>query len=109
MSGKPQPASAGTCARHGVERAAQRGVDCGEDWCADRLLPPVRKRQPLRCFESALVAAGVRTGGARAAPMSMNRPQRRPTSLFYGGGHAAAAAMSRRYCTPDHVTDVAAA
>jgi hypothetical protein len=82
VSRNQQPASAGTCARHWVERAAGRCKDCGEDWCAECLVPPVRKRQPLRCVGCALVAAGVRTRGGRAAPMSMNRTQRRPTSPF---------------------------
>ena len=82
MSGNQQPASAGPCARHWAERAAGRRDDCGEEWCAECLVPPVRRRQPLRCVVCALVAAGVRMRGGRAPTMSMNRTQRRPTSLF---------------------------
>ena len=82
MSGKQQPASAGTCAKHWAERAAGRCDDCGEEWCADCLVPPLRKRQPLRCVDCALIAAGVRTRRNGTTPMNMNRSQRRPTSLW---------------------------
>ena len=81
MSGNQQPASAGPCARHWAERAAGRRDDCGEEWCHDCLVPPVRKRQPVRCVECAMVAAGVRTRGARTSVMDMGRA-RRPTNFF---------------------------
>ena len=82
MNGKQQPAAAGTCAKHWAERAAGRCEDCGEEWCAECLVPPVKKRQPLRCVDCALIAAGVRTRGRGSSPMNMSRAQRRPTSFF---------------------------
>jgi hypothetical protein len=69
----------GTCAKHWSERATARCEDCGELRCADRLVPPTGKRQPTRCIDCALIAAGIRTRGARrAAPMDMRRTRRRP-------------------------------
>lgn len=84
MSGnQPTNGLVGACAKHWSERAAGRCDDCGELWCTDCLVPPTRKRQPLRCVECALVAAGVRTRGPRHQPMqNMSRAQRRPTSRF---------------------------
>ena len=82
MRGNQQAASAGTCAKHWAERATGRCQDCGEEWCADCLVPPVTKRPPLGCVACALIAAGVRTRGGRAALMSMNRTQHRPPGLF---------------------------
>jgi hypothetical protein len=73
----------GACAKHWSERAVGRCDDCGEMWCTDCLVPPTRKRRPLRCVECALVAAGVRARGPRHAPMlNMSRAQRRPTSRW---------------------------
>jgi hypothetical protein len=82
VNAKQQPASAGTCAKHWSERAAGRCEDCGEEWCAECLVPPVRKRQPLRCIECALIAGGVRSRGGRGTPMNMNRAQRGGPGLF---------------------------
>jgi hypothetical protein len=73
----------GTCAKHWTERAAGRCDDCGDLWCATCLVPPARRRQPTRCVECALIAAGVRTrGGRRTAPLSMSRAQKRPTKRW---------------------------
>ncbi len=74
--------SVGACAKHFTERAVGRCDDCGELWCASCLVPPVRKRQPTRCIDCALVAAGVRAPGPRHAPLNMNRTNRRPTSRW---------------------------
>jgi len=69
----------GTCAKHWNERATGRCEDCGELWCVDCLVPPTRKRQPTRCVDCALIAAGIHTRGARrGSPMDMNRTRRRP-------------------------------
>jgi hypothetical protein len=74
-----QPANGyiGSCARHRAEHATGHCQDCGEAWCAQCLVPPASKRQPLRCVSCALVAAGVRTRSPRAGgPMNMNRSNR---------------------------------
>ncbi|MBM3658009.1 MAG: hypothetical protein FJW95_00695 [Actinobacteria bacterium] len=55
----------GTCAKHYAERAVAQCHDCNRFWCADCLVPPISKRQPLRCVDCALVAAGVRAKGPR--------------------------------------------
>jgi len=72
----------GTCNKHYAERAVAQCHDCGLFWCADCLVPPVSKRQPLRCVECALIAAGVRTKGARRNGMSnLNRVQKKTIGL----------------------------
>ena len=72
----------GTCNKHYAERAVAQCHDCGLFWCADCLVPPVSKRQPLRCVECALIAAGVRTKGPRRKGMSnMNRVQKKTIGL----------------------------
>ena len=72
----------GTCNKHYAERAVAQCHDCGLFWCADCLVPPVSKRQPLRCVECALIAAGVRTKGARRNSMSnLNRVQKKTIGL----------------------------
>jgi hypothetical protein len=78
-SSKPTADLVGTCAKHWNERAAGRCDDCRELWCAECLVPPARKRQPTRCIDCALIAAGIRTKGARrSAPMDISRTRRRP-------------------------------
>lgn len=78
-SSEPTAGLVGTCAKHWNERATGRCDDCGELWCADCLVPPTRKRQPTRCIDCALVAAGIRARGARrGAPMDISRTRRRP-------------------------------
>jgi len=72
----------GTCNKHYAERAVAQCHDCGLFWCADCLVPPVSKRQPLRCVECALIAAGVRTKGPRRSGMTnMNRVQKKTIGL----------------------------
>ena len=72
----------GTCNKHFAERAVAQCHDCGQFWCADCLVPPVTKRQPLRCIECSLVAAGVRTKGPRRQGFSqMNRVQKKTIGL----------------------------
>jgi hypothetical protein len=69
----------GACAKHLAERAQAKCEDCGEVWCADCLVPKTKKRQPTRCIDCALVAAGVRLPGNRrstAMSMSRNRTQK---------------------------------
>jgi hypothetical protein len=73
---------AGACSKHFTERATGRCDDCGEFFCAICLVPPIKKRQPLRCVDCALVAAGVRAPGPRHRALNMNRTNRRPTSRF---------------------------
>ena len=78
-SSGPTGGLVGTCAKHWSERATGRCKDCAKLWCADCLVPPTRKRQPTRCIDCALVAAGIRVRGARrAAPMDISRTRRRP-------------------------------
>ena len=78
-SSEPTTGLVGTCAKHWNERATGRCEDCGELWCVDCLVPPTRKRQPTRCVDCALIAAGIHTRGARrGSPMDMNRTRRRP-------------------------------
>jgi hypothetical protein len=75
---EPTAGLVGTCAKHWNERATGRCDDCGELWCADCLVPPARRRQPTRCIDCALIAAGVRTRARRVAPMDVSRTRRRP-------------------------------
>jgi hypothetical protein len=74
----------GACAKHFAARAVGKCDDCGELWCSQCLVPPSRKRQPTRCIECALVAAGVRARGVRRSNgvTSMTRAQKRPPGLF---------------------------
>jgi hypothetical protein len=73
----------GACAKHFAARAVGTCDDCGELWCAQCFVPKVRKRQPNRCVDCALVAAGVRARGSRRSAMTnMSRHQKRPTNLF---------------------------
>ncbi len=73
----------GACAKHFASRASGRCEDCGDLYCSDCLVPPVRKRQPTRCIDCALVAAGVRAKGSRRNHVTnMTRAQKRPTNLF---------------------------
>ena len=72
----------GTCGKHYAERAVAQCHDCEQFWCADCLVPPVSKRQPLRCIECALVAAGVRAKGPRRQGLShMNRTQKKAIGI----------------------------
>jgi hypothetical protein len=73
----------GACAKHFTERATGRCDDCGHLWCDDCLVPPIRRRQPVRCVGCALIAAGVRTPGARPAGITdLGRHKKRPKRLF---------------------------
>lgn len=72
----------GTCTKHYAERAVAQCQDCDRFWCADCLVPPVAKRQPLRCVDCALVAAGVRARGPRRNAMTnLNRVQKKTIGL----------------------------
>ncbi len=72
----------GTCTKHYAERAVAQCHDCGQFWCADCLVPPVSKRQPLRCVDCALVAAGVRAKGPRRHGIGdMSRVQKKSIGL----------------------------
>lgn len=83
MNGNGHGAHLGACAKHFASRAADRCDDCGELWCSQCLVPKTRKRQPTRCIECALVAAGVRAPGSRRSNVTnMTRAQKRPTNLF---------------------------
>lgn len=72
----------GACARHWSERAEGQCDDCGALCCSACLVPPTRKRDPVRCVPCALVAAGVRTRTERPTMTNMSRVQRRPTSRW---------------------------
>jgi len=73
----------GVCAKHFTERAVDQCADCGELYCRECLVPPTRKRMPIRCVDCALVAAGVRAAGHRRGGMpSLSRAQKRPTNLW---------------------------
>ncbi len=80
-SNEPGAGLIGTCAKHVTERAAGRCDDCHELWCSECLVPPARKRQPTRCIDCALIAAGVRTRPARRGP-AMDMGRNRRTNLF---------------------------
>lgn len=72
----------GTCTKHYAERAVAQCHDCGRFWCGDCLVPPVVKRQPLRCVDCALVAAGVRAKGPRRQGVTnLNRAQKKTIGL----------------------------
>jgi hypothetical protein len=82
-NGNERPAFLGACAKHFAARAVGKCEDCGELWCSQCLVPTTRKRQPIRCIDCALVAAGVRAPGPRrTAVTNMSRHQKRPTNLF---------------------------
>lgn len=72
----------GTCHKHYAERAVAQCHDCSRFWCADCIVPPVSKRQPLRCVECALVAGGVRAKARRGPMAQMNRTQRKPIGFL---------------------------
>ncbi len=73
----------GVCAKHFTERAVGRCDDCGELFCNECLVPPLRKRMPTRCVSCALVAAGVRAPGNRRQGIAgMNRSSNHPTSRW---------------------------
>ena len=73
----------GACANHFASRATGRCDDCNDLFCKDCLVPPVRKRQPTRCIDCALVAAGVRAKGPRRNNVTnMTRAQRGTGSKF---------------------------
>jgi len=75
----PPPAFLGACTKHFGEPAVSVCEDCGQGFCGQCLVPPTRKRQPLRCIDCALVAAGVRAPGPRHAGMqNVTRAQKRP-------------------------------
>jgi len=74
----------GTCAKHFNERAVGHCEDCNDVFCHDCLVPPVRKRQPVRCVDCALVAAGVRAPGPRRGAMTnVSRAQKRPSNKLF--------------------------
>ena len=83
-NGSGDGAYMGTCARHLAERAVAACDDCQGVFCKDCIVPPLRKRQPIRCVDCALVAAGVRAPGPRRNGMTnMSRSNKRPnTGLF---------------------------
>ena len=83
MNGNGHGEYLGACAKHFAARAVDRCDDCGEIFCEHCLVPKVRKRQPTRCIDCALVAAGVRAPGPRRGNVTnMTRAQKRPTNLF---------------------------
>jgi len=49
------------CTKHWTEYAVAQCAECGQHWCAQCLVPPVRDKDPLRCIPCSLVLAGVRT------------------------------------------------
>jgi hypothetical protein len=83
-NGNGDDAHLGTCAKHLAERAAGRCDDCHDVFCKNCLVPPLRKRQPTRCVDCALVAAGVRAPGPRSnAMMNMSRSNKRPNAGLF--------------------------
>ena len=73
----------GTCNKHYAERAVAECHDCERFWCADCLVPPVSKSQPLRCVGCSLVAGGVRARGPRRQRATqMNRSQKKPIGFL---------------------------
>ena len=74
----------GTCAKHFAERAVGHCEDCHDVFCKDCLVPPLKKRQPVRCVDCALVAAGVRAPGPRRSNVtSVSRNHKRPNSGLF--------------------------
>lgn len=83
-NGNRHGAYLGTCAKHFAERAVGHCEDCDDVFCEDCLVPPLTKRQPLRCVECALVAAGVRAPGPRrSAITNVGRSQKRPSNKLF--------------------------
>ena len=73
----------GACVKHFAARAVGQCEDCGELFCSQCIVPPSRKRQPTRCVECALIAAGVRApGGKRNGVQSMSRARKSSTSFI---------------------------
>jgi hypothetical protein len=73
----------GACEKHFTERAVDQCADCGGLFCRDCLVPPTRKRMPVRCVSCALIAAGVRAPGPKRNGMTtLSRAQNRPTSRW---------------------------
>lgn len=74
----------GACAKHFASRAVFKCDDCGEVWCEECMVPKKKKRQPMRCIDCALVAAGVRAPGPRRSLVTdMSRTNKRErTGLF---------------------------
>ena len=73
----------GACTKHYMLPAVGHCHDCGQAWCEDCLVPPARKRQPVRCIACALVAAGVRAPGPRSGLIdNMSRNRKRPTNFI---------------------------
>ena len=82
-NGNGNGAYLGTCAKHFSERAIGHCDDCKDVFCKDCIVPPLRKRQPTRCVDCALVAAGVRAPGPRRTFQNVTRQSKRPnTGLF---------------------------
>jgi len=74
----------GTCAKHFAERAIGHCDDCGDVFCHDCIVPPIKKRQPTRCVDCALVAAGIRAPGPRRnAIHDVGRQHKRPNSGLF--------------------------
>jgi hypothetical protein len=73
----------GACAKHFTVRAVFACDDCGELWCGDCMVPKKRKRQPTRCIDCALVAAGIRAPGPRRSMITdMGRQNKRERKGF---------------------------
>jgi B-box zinc finger len=73
----------GACTKHWTERATFVCDDCGLMWCDVCLVPPTRRRGPVRCIDCALIAGGVKTKGHTRHGMSnMNRTTNRPLSKY---------------------------
>src|SRR5262249_9245824 len=73
----------GTCNKPYAARAVAQCHACERFWCADCLVPPVSKSQPLRCVECALIAGGVRAKGMRRQRATeMNRSQKKPIGFL---------------------------
>ncbi len=61
-----------------MTRATFTCDDCGEHWCNECLVPPIRKRAPTRCIYCALIAGGVKMrGSGNYGPMNMNSTRKR--------------------------------
>ena len=72
----------GACVNHFAARAVSQCEDCGELYCHQCIVPPSRKKQPTRCVECALIAAGVRAPGGRRNMTSMTRAQKSSSGLL---------------------------
>ena len=78
------------CTKHWTEHAVAQCAECGQHWCAQCLVPPVRDKDPLRCIPCSLVLAGVRT---------RRRVEMTATTCFAVENHGVVTGFRRQSCS----------